>query len=336
MAGLHVLAEPDHHPERARWVAEVQAVLTPGLVAELTRLGPLWARFRTRLLLPLTAAGSGELDEALDMIAALDGGMFTALCAQAICGGTDERLWDLTDATQARRFVRLSYERSSTRGALALDLVADPRRVRTQLLALLRALDSLFFASLWRRIRPGLARTAAMVENSMRTYPLPLVIGSLTPSAQIDQGQQTVTFEKLQRVEITVADRGLVLVPTELGHPHLLVKGEQLPGRPLPVVVQFPTKQADSGSLEELRDRLAALTDDTRLALCRHLINERCSTTELARRTGMSVPQVSRHLRRLRETGLVASERQGRTVQYRLILSRVYGLGYELVKRIVM
>ena len=39
--------------------------------------------------------------------------------------------------------------------------------------------------------------------------------------------------------------------------------------------------------------------------------------------------------RRLRETGLVVSERQGRTVQYRIVLSRLYGLGYELVARIV-
>jgi DNA-binding transcriptional ArsR family regulator len=335
MACLHVLAEPEHHPERAGWTREVRGGLSPATGAELERFGPLWSRFRTRLLLPLSATAGGDLDEALEQIAALADPAFIALCAEAIHGISEQRDWTLEDSGRAKEFVHQCYERSTARGALAAELVADPQRLRTRLLALLSGLDAGFFAALWRRVRPELARTAAIIEESLRTRPLALVIGSLAPTAQIDQAEQTVTFEKLQQATIPVADRELVLIPTRFGHPHLLVKGERLPGPRLPVVVQFPMRQADSGSLDEVRDRLLALTDETRLALCRHLINERCTTTELARRSGMSVPQVSRHLRRLRETGLVVSERQGRTVQYRIVLSRLYGLGYELVTRIV-
>lgn len=335
MACLHVLAEPEHHPERAGWTREVRAGLPPGTGAELERFGPLWSRFRTRLLLPLSAAPGGDLAEALEQIAALADPAFIALCAEAIHGISARHAWQLEDSERAKEFVRQSYERSAARGMLAADLVTDPQRLRTRLLALLAALEAGFFAALWRRVHPDLARTAAVVEESLRTRPMALVIGSLAPTARIDQAEQTVTFEKLQEASIPVADRELVLIPTRFGHPHVLVKGEQVPGQRLPVVVQFPMQLPDTGSLTELRDRLLALTDETRLGLCRHLINERCTTTELARRSGMSVPQVSRHLRRLRETGLVVSERQGRTVQYRIVLSRLYGLGYELVARIV-
>ncbi|MGW6443263.1 DUF5937 family protein [Lentzea sp. NPDC055074] len=342
MACLHVLAEPEHHPDRAAWVRRVLADLPGTAAADCVALAPLWARFRTRLLLPLEPEGSGDLDAELDGIAGLDLGEFVQMAGMAVFGLRQNFGWPLDDAGSAQAFVRACAERSTRRGVLAAELVADPEKLRGRLLGLLRVASETFFGVLWRRIRPALERSAERVGTSLRTEPLPLVVGSLAANSVIDVAEHTVEFSKLQQSAVTVRGRGLVLVPSHLAHPHLLVKDDKVKGRPAqrqpPVVVQYPAEQhgpRGADTLDRIRERMLVLTDAGRLEICRHLINEQCTTTELAWRTGMTQPQVSRHLRRLREAGLVVSARHGRTVQHRLQTSRLYGIGYDLVAGIV-
>ena len=63
----------------------------------------------------------------------------------------------------------------------------------------------------------------------------------------------------------------------------------------------------------------AALASLPRRQIIAFLSQTALSTADLAGRFGMSPPAVSRHLAVLRHAGLVAAERQGRRVLYRLI-----------------
>lgn len=84
-----------------------------------------------------------------------------------------------------------------------------------------------------------------------------------------------------------------------------------------------------------VRDRLAAIAEPARMELCRHLIGEPITTSELAHRTQLSQPQVSRHLRRLREVGLVTSIREGRVVYHRLHAKLLLSLGTDVLTTIM-
>lgn len=65
--------------------------------------------------------------------------------------------------------------------------------------------------------------------------------------------------------------------------------------------------------------RLEALLGSTRAAVLHCLAEEQlCNTTQLARRTGISIPSASQHLTVLRETGLTTSHRHGRQVLHTL------------------
>lgn len=67
------------------------------------------------------------------------------------------------------------------------------------------------------------------------------------------------------------------------------------------------------------RDRVfAALASLPRRQVIAILAQTAVSTTDLAGRFGMSPPAVSRHLAVLQRAGLVAAERQGQRVLYRL------------------
>jgi DNA-binding transcriptional ArsR family regulator len=69
----------------------------------------------------------------------------------------------------------------------------------------------------------------------------------------------------------------------------------------------------------QLVSQLKALGEPTRLALCQRLARREWGATELLAETGVSQPNLSRHLRILREAGLVAERKEGRRAYFRLL-----------------
>jgi len=70
-------------------------------------------------------------------------------------------------------------------------------------------------------------------------------------------------------------------------------------------------------------DLCSALADSTRLLLLYTLANQPFNVTELTQELDLPQPTVSRHLKVLRERGLVLANRQGTTVQYELADQRI-------------
>jgi DNA-binding transcriptional ArsR family regulator len=88
-------------------------------------------------------------------------------------------------------------------------------------------------------------------------------------------------------------------------------------------VLKPPTAQDDSAT----RDRAAAIArafaDPKRLCVLERLAGGELSVSELSRKVGCQVPNMSQHLAVLRQSGLVRSRREGTTVLYRLADDRV-------------
>lgn len=70
-------------------------------------------------------------------------------------------------------------------------------------------------------------------------------------------------------------------------------------------------------------DFCSALADSTRLILLYALEEKPRNVTELTEELGMPQPTVSRHLKVLRDRGLVTASRQGMNVQYMLADHRI-------------
>ena len=69
---------------------------------------------------------------------------------------------------------------------------------------------------------------------------------------------------------------------------------------------------------DHLTATFAALADPTRRAILARLVMGECSVTELAKPFEMSMPAVSKHLRVLKDVGLVDARREGRQMLYRV------------------
>ncbi|MCU0498259.1 MAG: metalloregulator ArsR/SmtB family transcription factor [Anaerolineae bacterium] len=67
----------------------------------------------------------------------------------------------------------------------------------------------------------------------------------------------------------------------------------------------------------------ASLADPTRMLIIYELSDASRNVGELATRLNIAQPVISRHLKILRDSGIVVSERDGRAVYYRLSDERV-------------
>ena len=70
--------------------------------------------------------------------------------------------------------------------------------------------------------------------------------------------------------------------------------------------------------LDDAAELFKVLGNESRLALVWLLSREQLTVGALAERTGLSQPLVSQHLRTLRQSGLVSSEREGKEIRYAL------------------
>jgi DNA-binding transcriptional ArsR family regulator len=331
MASLHVLAEPDHHPESRAWAARVTDAVPEGLHADLFRFSPLWARYRTRLFYPLDTRVDRTLEEEIADLAAMDDDRFLSLVANGILGrgsalrGADEVLTD-------REWVAYCERRSFSRGDLAHSLVRDPVRFRRDLVGMLEGCSDAFFRADWESGSRRLVATATALRERLEQEELLPVVESLSGIASTRGSSTTVFFDKLQSASRTVGSEGLLVIPSLRGWPHLMIKTD--PG--LPVVVHFPAVgDHHPQSQAEIRVRLLVLAEPGRWELCRHLIGESITTTELSIRTGLSAPAVSRHLRVMREAGLISSQRDGRQVFHRVHPSLIIELGRDVLNAII-
>ena len=95
-----------------------------------------------------------------------------------------------------------------------------------------------------------------------------------------------------------------------------------------------PPASLDAVSAGKIAETLQALASPNRLMILTRLRQSPCSGGELSTAVGMEQPAVSHQLRLLRALGLVAGDRHGRSVVYRLYDNHVAQLLDEAVYHI--
>jgi DNA-binding transcriptional ArsR family regulator len=322
-ACLHALAEPHHHPASRQWVMGVRDGLDEELLIRAGVWAPLWSAFRARYLLPLRADAELSLHQELAAIARLPEQDFLGMSAQALIGMSSRE--PPAELVHGRFLPRLSLI-SEQRHELGRRLLDDVGRFRDDLLAFLSTMAEAAFESEWSTLRPMLEIDARTRTHNVRKHG-PSALADL-PAASETHDPPGIVFDKLYHATARLDETPCVLVPSLHINPHTVIKHYPR----FPVVVQYPVSSDGSApSLDTARHRLAALQDPMRMRLSRDLLREPMTTTELANRFEMTAPQVSRHLRRLREAGLVLAHRSGTRVRYQLDVEAVRRLGIDLL-----
>lgn len=86
-------------------------------------------------------------------------------------------------------------------------------------------------------------------------------------------------------------------------------------------IMQISTLKLEISQLQA--DMCSAFTDPTRILILYILQEKPCNVTELANLIGIPQPTASRHLKVLRDHGLVQTSRNGVTITYSLVDDRL-------------
>ena len=320
----HVLVGAEHHPERTEWAARVLGELPDELAAGLDT----WS-FAVRAVRATVLAGPAlPLAPAWDQAVATLGGMPPAQFAAAMLrpllrvGG---RSGDVTDPRVGAELIALSRARGAGATRAVRLLLEKPTVAQAAVVDLLEACWSAFFAPEWREIEPALqgeVRARMAARGDLRA-----VLSGLSPAVAVGEDGR-VTVDKVQSKSLAVSERGLVLVPTVFGTPHVYVADEA--GRPVVVHYPFPPPERTADRRLTLR-RLDVLAHPARLEVCRAIAVEPRSAREIARLWRLDETAVTKHLSALRLAGLVRAERAGHFVRYSLEASAIETIGADLL-----
>ncbi|MFI2286295.1 ArsR/SmtB family transcription factor [Streptomyces niveus] len=341
-AGLHVLTGHGHHAEHAPWAREVARTAPTAFRAGLRRFSPLWTALRWRgfytgLAGPTGRPAPGSVPAGptpplpplspLAPLSRLPLDHFAELTAYSCASGYHGYAFDrvLRDPAQSAALRHAASGLPEPHLELAEALLRDPEALRADVLAFLDLCRPVFFGALWAETEPLLARAAHRVRQRLADDGPVAALAALSPSSVRLADPPRVVFDKVHHAVITPARTPVLLIPTRYGAPHLVVKNE--PG--LPPVLHFPVDAPVVG-VTLARSRMLALTDPSRVRLCRLIARQSMTTADLADRLSMTRPQVSRHLRALRDLGLVRTERNGRYVHYGLDLDAVDRIGRDV------
>jgi DNA-binding transcriptional ArsR family regulator len=327
-AVLHLLAEPQHHPDLASAAASMASAIGAPLAAELDEFGLLWPPAGADFLLPPDPRPT--LRAELDDIDRLDDETWVSAALAAHRSVTQQpAMWSpLSDPVARERALASARARGPRQAAWAARVLGDPASERDRVRRVLLDCESAFFGATWERVRPALAEEAERRRIDLGRDGI-RALERISRAIRVDPERGVLTLDKLQ--DLTADARaGITLIPSVFGGPHLTLvytAGWQ-------PVLQYPRpgrEQRPVLRVDELDARLAALAHPVRLRLCRTLARGPHTTGELAELWALTPPEVSRHLAVLKAAGLLLAQRHGRYVTYRLELDACAGLGLQLV-----
>ena len=322
---LHVLVAPQRHALSNDWVRRMRGV-PPTLRRRIAAFAFLYRWHPPDLLL------SGGLDQSQEFELELAG--LTAHPPELLLEEFGRPLYDhggrhgsgMFDDPVVRQKVR---ERAASHGArsgrLAELLLADPQQFAQEFVSLLGDYWEAAFECEWRRVEPELRVSLSESKRLLATCGIWSILGRLPPNCRVEpsRGELWIDLPHEHSVEVS-ASRPLVLNPSVFVWPDLRVNCDE----PWPIALVYATQRQARDAKprtppSELLDPLRALADDTRLRVLK-LIAERPRTTqELAPLVRLSLPGLSKTLRRLTDAGFITPRREGYYVVYSLVPGRI-------------
>lgn len=195
----------------------------------------------------------------------------------------------------------------------AAELVARPAPGLKAIAAELRQAHDQLIAPHWARIRAVLDADIAYRAKQLATGGADRLFADLHPDLRWHQGRLTLEHDHRNRT-VTPERGGLVLLPVVLGPTNVLIKGStstqitlRYPARGIGTLWTAGTRPVNGSTVQLLGRHRAELLEALRSP---------ATTTDLAKALSVTPSAISQHLRVLRQNGLIAGERIGRTVLY--------------------
>lgn len=323
---LHAITHADHHPRVRELRERIHDEAHEELRSIANRFRPLFGAIRARYFFPLDTEVVKSLSQRFDDLRKMPVDDFVRHSVTALLEFRTESVEDVTTNEGRVEIYRKIERLSMSRLELAKDVVERPDETLAQLVAFLERVNEVWFEPEWRSMACAIDRAKREFESALSREGRQ-AIRTLSPAAHVLPDPARVVFDKVNRATVRPSSNGLIVVPSYFTDPHLIVKHDA----GLPVVIHYGVGSGTGVSMQRTTRRLSALADPVRLEICRAILRHPRTTVDLAIKMRMTEPQVSRHLRVLRETDLVVSERRGKLVYYALDRKAIQRIGPQLL-----
>ena len=327
LISLHAVLEPKHHPLQHPWARRIR-VLPVRLREDLRRFAFLFDGYAPNFFAPTPERPFPSFDSEIERIANLPETEVIPEFAHS------QRYVDLRrHPNGAVRSARTGAE-TEDRRELAAEAVAHPRPILRQFLELLSEYWTLAFRSEWTRLEPQLAEALADTRRTLGRIGLAEFLRGFGSEIRVDADAGTFTLVRTHEHDVRLRPaEQLLLCPSVYSWPHVFVNCEP----PYPLFLVYPALAVQRVAAspvppDELLRIFHVLGDDTRMRALQFIAARPRSTQELAPLVGISEAALSKHLRALTEAGLVAPDRDGYYVLYRLVRSPLRELTPKLLE----
>ncbi|MBS4214433.1 ArsR/SmtB family transcription factor [Neobacillus rhizophilus] len=311
LIALHVLIDCKHHPLHIPWVINARKKVNPALKQEIDAFSIFYKRPIVTFWGLQENSTISDFGEDLNKLSCGSSDAFFQTVAETILGPKK--------TNQQQEFVQLACSRYPESKEIILALLEKPEQVKQRFLTFLEDFWKSCLKDDWSRIEElFLKDIASRGRKLMKDGPLQL-LGSLSPEIDIHPNQKKAVIRRISKREICFEkDDVLLLAPSYFAWPHLFVSTHT------PVGINYSIMENQQEAArpmppEDLLKLFNALGDLSRLQIVKYLSQKPRSTRELAGLMGMTEGAVSKHIKLLKDVGLIASERKSYYVFYHLL-----------------
>jgi DNA-binding transcriptional ArsR family regulator len=286
VAGLRAIREPDQAALHLPWIREAIPIAAGIDLATAFTLIPTVPGYLPDFLTPPPSTPVASFEDELELVRT-------------------------TPAAQVRNDVEWLLDGRKP-PASVMPLLERPRHALNRLAASLEEFWRLALEPHWPRIQALLEADLAYRSQRLTQGGPALLFTDLNPAVR--WAGNRIEVDQAHEATVPLRDQGLLLVPSAFRWEKVSSITEQ-PWQP---TLLYPARGIGllwEPGAPEPGEGLASVLGQTRAALLTSL-DAPASTTQLAARLEISPGGVSQHLAALREAGLVAGQRQGRSVLY--------------------
>jgi DNA-binding transcriptional ArsR family regulator len=330
---LSVLAQPSHHPLHHDWARRTWRGLPSEIKQGVADFGFLHMQYIPAGLIPPSGDPFPSFESELDRIRALPMEQQNEPILRNVLSMSHEELERLSQPAAKAAALDRAAELGSATVALVRMGIEDPERLVESFLGGIARYWEVGFKDEWAQVEPKLAAVAAEGQALVEREGIFGMLETLRPRVGVrrDRGEFWIRRAYEEELEIGPGTE-ILFVPSAYLWPHTGLV-QELPGR-LSILYAAPFAAFDSPPdvTDGMAPLLGALAEPVRLQALKLIAERPRSTQELAQLIAISEPAMSRHLRRLAETGVVRSERDGRYQLYSLDRGRIEPLSAMLLE----
>lgn len=319
MMALHVFHDCKHHPLHIQWVINARKKIKPSLKQEIQAFSFLYKRPVVTFWALQGNAAFQSFEEGLNELNSESVDYFLKAILDTLLNRKGSSADFFHDLQWQQDFIQFTSNHYHDSKEIILALIKNPESIRQRFINMLEEFWNHSVKSEWDRIEELFLKDIAFRGKMLGNEGVLRLLENLSNEIDSNPNEKKAVIRRITKEDIYFTEEDeLLLTPTYFAWPHLFIKLHPI------VAINYPIRENERDAArplppEDLLKFFQSLGDFSRLQIIKYLSQKPRSTRELAGLMGMTEGAISKHIRLLKDAGLVDSKRESYYVFYYLL-----------------